>query len=225
MICIPIHLSSARFPNKALQLLSYTLSNAIATRLPVLICASPEFPIDSIQHAPNLRIVTTGEHPNGTARIKDALNRSESFPSNVIINLQVDEPTLTKEILLWLWAEAQVLSSPFGNKPDIITLATTHLLDSQLYDKNVVKVTLQYTEQLAKHFSRGSNIQNPLRHIGIYAYTRSFLNDLNHSDRDLEQNDWMKAGKKIKVLVSCEPFISVDVPGDWDKFLQYQVNQ
>ena len=96
-------------------------------------------------------------------------------------------------------------------------------------DPNVVKVALD-AKGNALYFSRAPILQSrnkkapSFRHIGIYAYRRSFLlqyvrwpqSSLEKTER-LEQLRALERGVAIRVLKTDYEAIGVDVPGDVKK--------
>ncbi len=179
-------------------------------------------------------VMTSSEHKSGTDRIAEV---AAVLECQVVVNIQGDEPLIEP-------AAIDALVEPFGTIADLrmSTLATrlddynTHL------EPAVVKVVVD-TEGFALYFSRApipyfrldtcpewpdnrprQHPQSglwPLRHLGLYAYTREtllWLSSLPQTPLEitegLEQLRALENGCRIRVVeVECQG-ISVDTPED-----------
>lgn len=172
--------------------------------------------------------LTDPEHPSGTDRVAEVIQRPEYRDYPVIVNVQGDEPFVrpadleTAALLVagTFW-EVGTVAAPIGS------------LD-ELHDPSIVKV-VRSTDGGALYFSRapipfardaepdradiGSGLY--LRHIGIYAYRREALlrwvalpeGELELVER-LEQLRPLAAGIRIGVDIVAPAEPGVDTPAD-----------
>lgn len=164
--------------------------------------------------------MTSPDHPTGTDRIAEAL---KAVPQAThIINIQGDEPlidpALIDELAATLTADPELDMATAANPLDPA--------DPAVQDPNVVKVAIALDGR-ALYFSRSPLpfFRNPveglpvLRHKGIYAYRRSFLerfvtwppSPLEKAE-SLEQLRALENGATIKVLLTSDTSPGVDTP-------------
>jgi 3-deoxy-manno-octulosonate cytidylyltransferase (CMP-KDO synthetase) len=172
--------------------------------------------------------LTRPDHPSGTDRVAEVAARTEYLGYALIANVQGDEPLLKEAHL----RSAIDLVKEGGW--DVGTCATPLLWDEARKDPSVVKVTRAGNGR-ALYFSRApipyKRDDKPtadelgrepfLRHVGIYAYTRSALEDwvarapspLERLE-SLEQLRPLEAGLRIGVSVVGGADPGVDTPAD-----------
>jgi len=125
--------------------------------------------------------ITSPDHASGTDRIAEVAHRRQWLDTEVIVNLQGDEPLMPASLLdqVALLLESQ-------SSADIATLAVPIESDMQRVDPNVVKVVTDLTGR-ALYFSRASIpfAREPIesadcarRHLGLYAYRVAALRRL-----------------------------------------------
>ena len=166
-------------------------------------------------------VMTSPDHPTGTDRIAETLG---AFPhATHVVNIQGDEPLIDPCLVDRL---ATAIAAPDG--PEMATAANPlDPGDPAVTDPNVVKVVLAKSG-LALYFSRSPlpYFRNPvpglpvLRHKGIYAYRRSFLEQyvtwpptpLEQAE-SLEQLRALENGASILVLETDDTSPGVDTPG------------
>jgi 3-deoxy-manno-octulosonate cytidylyltransferase (CMP-KDO synthetase) len=161
-------------------------------------------------------ILTSPDHVSGTHRVAEVAMRSEFSGFDVIVNVQGDEPFVSRRALLGAARKVTSDRFPIGTAA---VLATPQILN----DANVVKVVAA-DDGRALYFSRApvpflrdvsdAELQRTLiwQHIGIYAYERSALmqwialpeSPLEHVER-LEQLRPLSAGIAIGVALIDEP--------------------
>jgi 3-deoxy-manno-octulosonate cytidylyltransferase (CMP-KDO synthetase) len=121
-------------------------------------------------------VLTGSSHPTGTDRIAEVAGRPEFAGFDVILNIQGDEPFVSREALSG--AVQQVESGS-----DIGTAAAPLEAD-QAQDPNRVKVVTDargralYFSRSVIPYQRGSGAEAPTmywQHVGVYAYTRDAL--------------------------------------------------
>ncbi len=164
--------------------------------------------------------MTSPDHPTGTDRIAEA---AHAVPQAThIVNIQGDEPLIDPALIDEL--AAAMIADP---TLDMATAANPlESADPAIQDPNVVKVATALDGR-ALYFSRSPLpfFRNPvaglpvLRHKGIYAYRRSFLerfvtwppSPLEMAE-SLEQLRALENGASIRVLVTDDTSPGVDTP-------------
>jgi 3-deoxy-manno-octulosonate cytidylyltransferase (CMP-KDO synthetase) len=170
--------------------------------------------------------MTDSELPSGTDRIYAA---TKNLDFDVVINIQGDEPLISGELI-------DQLAGLFQKEKnlDMATLAHPMSLE-ELESPNAVKVVLNKNDE-ALYFSRyaipysrvagakAAALSGCLKHIGMYAYTKSFLKSFCETPpaeievaESLEQLRALYLGAKIKVLRVQEASLGVDTPADLAK--------
>jgi 3-deoxy-manno-octulosonate cytidylyltransferase (CMP-KDO synthetase) len=138
----------------------------------------------------------TGEHPNGTSRIAEAVREMDY---DVVVNLQGDEPELDPDVID---ATVEILGD------SVMATAACALQEEEKYNENVVKVVVENNQ--AVDFSRKTG---SFRHIGLYVYKPEFLQTYvemqptqNEISRKLEQMRALDNGFSIAVtMVDPQP--------------------
>jgi 3-deoxy-manno-octulosonate cytidylyltransferase (CMP-KDO synthetase) len=164
--------------------------------------------------------MTSPDHPTGTDRIAEA---ARAVPhATHIINIQGDEPLIDPALI-------DELAATMAADPTLDMATAANPLDPAdpaVHDPNVVKVAVALDGR-ALYFSRSPLpfFRNPveglpvLRHKGIYAYRRSFLerfitwppSPLEKAE-SLEQLRALENGATIKVLPTADTSPGVDTP-------------
>jgi 3-deoxy-manno-octulosonate cytidylyltransferase (CMP-KDO synthetase) len=210
-IILPARLASTRLPNKLLldrsgkTILEHTIDRAKEAQAGskglisrILVAADDEKLIAAAQRAGVDAVMTDPNHPSGTDRIAEAVEKA-GLSQEVIVNLQSDEPELNPEYVLtvvqMLGAREEDLHSNAQGDVPMATLATFITDEATFNNPNVVKVVWALHSCRALYFSRAP-IPFPrdgaaapkfnfkvkkysavlgFHHIGIYAYKRDFL--------------------------------------------------
>ncbi len=179
-------------------------------------------------------VMTRAEHPSGTDRLQEAAERLRLEAQDIVVNLQGDEPLM-----------------PVANLKQVAALLEDHLEASvatlyepvenaeQRLNPNAVKLVQRLDGQVL-YFSRAavpydrdgvgeSHLHYWKRHIGLYAYRKSALDDfvawpesqLERLER-LEQLRFMDNGKVI-VAAEAEQGVpaGVDTQADLDEVRRY----
>ena len=180
---IPARLGSTRLPHKPLQLLAgEPLITRVIERvlehglLDEVVVATDSTRIADVVKRYRVRPVLTGTHLTGTDRVAEVAGRPEFGHFQVILNVQGDEPFVSREALV-----GALVGVEQGN--DIGT-ASAPLNPVQAQDPNRVKVVTDAAGR-ALYFSRAviphhrqAGPENPglyRQHLGVYAYTRAAL--------------------------------------------------
>jgi len=225
---IPARWGSTRFPGKPLHpiaakpLIQHVWERCKAcTALDETVVATDDDRIAKAVAAFGGRaVMTSPDHPTGTDRIAETL---AAFPQAThVVNIQGDEPLIDPTLVDAL---AHAITAPAG--PAMATAANPlDPADPALADPNVVKV-VRAIDGRALYFSRSPIpfFRNPvdglmvLRHKGIYAYRRDFLEQyvtwpptpLEQAE-SLEQLRALENGASILVLLTNDTSPGVDTP-------------
>ncbi|MDC0619089.1 3-deoxy-manno-octulosonate cytidylyltransferase [Pelagibacteraceae bacterium] len=228
-IIIPSRLDALRLPNKPLELINnkemilHVYEAAKKTNTGDVYIATPDQKIiDVITNNGGKAILTSLDHQTGTDRIYEVFNNQLKSEPSIIVNLQGDMPNIDPKAITNL-----VLYMDKG-KCDIGTLASTFNSETEIKDKNNVKVVVE--EKLeANNFGKATDFfraslnsyKNVYHHIGIYAFTNKALVryvGLERSklelERKLEQLRALENNMSIHVgYVNSSP-LSVDTKND-----------
>ena len=163
-------------------------------------------------------IMTSPNHPSGSDRLAEAI---QAFPSAThIVNIQGDEPLIDPALIDRL---ADVLAT--NPALPMATVACPIDQEEDLDNPNIVKVVLAgtgdalYFSRSVIPFARNPRISPPLRHLGIYAYRRDFLENYVRWEptpleltESLEQLRALENGAKIRVILTNHVSVGVDTP-------------
>ena len=225
---LPSRWGSTRFPGKPLHLIAgKPLIQHVwercqqCSRLDEIIVATDDERIrDAVIAFGGKVAMTSPDHPTGTDRIAEA---ARAVPQAThIVNIQGDEPLIDPALI-------DELASAMAADPALDMATAANPLDPSdpaVQDPNVVKVAVALDGR-ALYFSRSPLpfFRNPveglpvLRHKGIYAYRRSFLerfvtwppSPLEKAE-SLEQLRALENGATIKVLLTADTSPGVDTP-------------
>lgn len=235
---IPSRYESKRFPGKPLtDILGKTMIQRVYEQAQkcdlvdrVHVATDSDAIQSSILEMGGNVIMTSDACRSGTDRVAEAARTLGLQDNDVVINIQGDQPLLPPECL-------NDLVQPFLSNPDLAMATLAHRLtdDKEIDDPNNVKVIFD-GDNFAIYFSRARipyNRDNTrsvpyYKHIGIYAYTNSFLqkftrlphSSLEHIEK-LEQLRVIESGNRIKVAVTDYDSPSVDDPADIKKIVPF----
>jgi 3-deoxy-manno-octulosonate cytidylyltransferase (CMP-KDO synthetase) len=235
---IPARYASTRFPGKPLALINgkALIQHVVercqkAAALREIIVATDDTRIwEAVQDFCRVEM-TSPEHPSGTDRIAEVVERTAC---DAAINIQGDEPLIDPGVID---AVAQVLSSA------PMSTAATPITDPAEYENpNVVKVVVN-SQGRALYFSRRTipylrdaahdSIAEQLaafpflKHLGIYGYRRETLlrlvkfpvSPLEKAEK-LEQLRALENGVEIAVVRVKYDSVGVDVPEDVERVMR-----
>jgi 3-deoxy-manno-octulosonate cytidylyltransferase (CMP-KDO synthetase) len=233
IVIIPSRLAATRLPNKPLAdihgepMIVHVWRRAIEAQIgPVLVACGDQAIAQAIEAVGGTAILTRSDHPTGSDRIFEAIERVDpGRHHDGIINIQGDLPTIEPAAIRRVFApltEAAV---------DIATIATEIKDETERHDPNVVKAVFALkpgaTIGRALYFTRLTAPGGPgphFHHIGLYAYRRAALTrfvglpqaPLEKRER-LEQLRALEDGMRIDVaLVDTVP-LGVDTPADLER--------
>ncbi|MES2475896.1 MAG: 3-deoxy-manno-octulosonate cytidylyltransferase [Verrucomicrobiota bacterium] len=225
---IPSRWGSTRFPGKPLHLIAgKPLVQHVWERCrecsgldEIIVAVDDERIAEVVRGFGGKAVMTSPDHPTGTDRIAEAV---AAVPAAThIINIQGDEPLIDPALIDEL---AAVMAA--DDSLDMATAANPlDAADPAVQDPNVVKVAVALDGR-ALYFSRSPLpfFRNPvqglpvLRHKGIYAYRRDFLerfvtwppSPLEQAE-SLEQLRALENGASIKVILTSDSSPGVDTP-------------
>jgi 3-deoxy-manno-octulosonate cytidylyltransferase (CMP-KDO synthetase) len=236
---IPARMGSTRFPGKALAaetglpVVVHVLEQARrASRLGrVLVAAPDEAILEAVQRHGGEAVLTREDHPNGTSRIAEAIERilPGGDPETIVVNIQGDEP-LIDPAHIDLAVELLERDSGAG----LSTLACPFAESEDPSDPNLVKAVVAasgrglYFSRACVPFHRDAADPPPrrLRHLGLYAYRRSALlrlaalpeSPLERSER-LAQLRALEHGIAIAVGEVAGAEGGIDTPEQYARFV------
>lgn len=240
-VIVPARLASTRLPQKpladihGLPMVVRVAQRAALSHASQVVVAADSLEIVQACQAHGVRaMLTQMDHPSGSDRLAEASALLGLEPTDVVVNVQGDEPLINPELINQV-AELLV------QRPTASMSTAAHEIHelAEFTNPNVVKVVIDQA-QLALYFSRApipwwrdgfaKGIQTlpqpaPLRHIGIYAYRVGFLQSFPNlppapieTGEALEQLRALWHGHKIAVHITPEvPGPGVDTPEDLER--------
>ena len=229
---IPARLSSQRLKDKPLQLVDgkplclYVAESLIKTKVfdQVIVATDSEKVMDLFKGHNAKAVMTDSNHQSGTDRIHEVIE-TLGIDDGIVFNIQGDEPLIYREDLLKI---KKVMED--GAK---MSSLYEPLLPSDIENQNKVKVLLNknseavYFSRFGIPFSRLSATEKELnpsfigKHIGLYAYSVSFLKEFCNYDEGyfescekLEQLRALEMGAQIKMILTKNSYQGVDTLED-----------
>ena len=240
LIIIPSRLSATRLPGKpllkinGLSVISHVYKKAEEANIgEVIVAAEDQEIIDDVMQNGGRAMLTHKNHKTGTDRIFEALKKLNKLDTELIINLQGDEPLMNINDIKNLHKHMIESKSELGTLAAIIK-------DKELYKKtNVVKVatneklsSINFPEAI--NFERKIPVDNEniYHHLGIYCYQvetlRNFISykqSKNEIKKKLEQMRAIDNNIKINVALAQSSPIGVDTKEDFvaiKKIMEYK---
>jgi len=239
-VIIPARMASTRLPNKPLAdiggkpMIVRTAERAALSGAAQVIVATDHAEILTVcaEHGIAARL-TRADHPSGTDRIAEVAAALGLAADAVVVNVQGDEPMIDPALIA---ATAALISA------EVPMATAAHAIDAaaDAFNPNVVKVVLNQAGR-ALYFSRATipwhrdgfaqtqqslpAAYQPLRHIGLYAYSNSFLQTYPtlavsplEQIEALEQLRVLWHGYAIAVHIAAStPAVGVDTPEDLER--------
>jgi 3-deoxy-manno-octulosonate cytidylyltransferase (CMP-KDO synthetase) len=231
VVVIPARYASTRLPGKLLEdlkgksVLQHVYERAASSSADSIIVATDDERIVSAVTGFNGDVCMTSDaHQSGTQRIAEVVQIKNITPDSIIVNVQGDEPFIPITCI------EQVAELLDVHKDAVMaTLFTPLTAEHELFDSNVVKVVVNKNNE-AMYFSRATipwyrgeyenkkfsekHLKNTHRHIGIYAYRASFIQQyIEYETSPLEEIEMLEQlrvlwyGHKIAIAEA------IDVPG------------
>lgn len=231
---IPARYGSTRLPGKALRLIAgkpmivrVLESCRGAAVLDSVIVATDDARIaDAVRAAGGESVMTSPDHPSGTDRLAEAVQRMDC---DIVVNIQGDQPFADPVMI-------EEAVAPLLNDPGLPMSTVIHALhrEEDLHDTSVVKTVIDLAGN-ALYFSR-SLIPFPRQdvphavyeHVGLYVYRRDFLLRLAQMPpspleqvESLEQLRVLENGYRIRcVETQCEDHVFSGFSVDTEEDLQ-----
>jgi 3-deoxy-manno-octulosonate cytidylyltransferase (CMP-KDO synthetase) len=168
-------------------------------------------------------VMTSEDLRSGTDRVAQAAERMGLLPDDIVINVQGDQPLVPSESF-------DAVVAPLFTPPaaEMSTLAFLIVDQREYANPKDCKVVMDrngyalYFSRATIPFSRDGEAHfNAYKHLGVYAYTRRFLEIFRHLPtaqleqiEKLEQLRALEYGHRIKVVVTPLDSPEVDVPED-----------
>jgi 3-deoxy-manno-octulosonate cytidylyltransferase (CMP-KDO synthetase) len=230
---IPARYDSIRFPGKLMKKLGrksvirQTYESVLNSKLFDEICVITDSKL-IYNHLNKINfnvLYSNTQHECGTDRIAEM---SHKFNSDIIFNIQGDEPFIDKNGLIEL---INVFKNDINNKIQIASLMTPILDYKEVSNPNIVKVIVD-KENFAIYFSRHSipysqerKISfNHFKHIGVYALRRKSLKNFSkegkttlESIEKIEAIRFLEMGYRIKMIKTNKTTIGIDTIEDLEK--------
>ena len=229
---IPARLNSTRLEKKLIKNLGgipvivRTYQNICSTKLfdEVVVVTDSDEIINVLKEFDIKFLKSKEDHNTGTDRIAEFSNK---FKSDIIINVQGDEPFVLKEDLSKI---INTFKNDIEDKINVISLMTKLISFEEINNPNNVKVvvdknnnSLMFSRAIIP-YKRVENNVNYFKHIGIYAFRNSFLNKFKKfKQTNLELTEMIEAlriiehGYNIHMIEIDHEQISIDTIDDFNK--------
>ncbi len=239
-VIIPARMASTRLPDKPLadiagqpMVVRVAQRAALSSAAHVIVATDhPDVMAACAQHGIAARL-TRADHPSGTDRIAEVAAAVGLPDDAVIVNVQGDEPLIDPALI-------DACAARVREQTPVATAAHAIHAADDLFNPNVVKVVLDahgdallfsraplpwHRDAFAHDRSTMPKDYLALRHVGIYAYRQSFLQQYPslppspiEQIEALEQLRVLWNGHRIAVHVVDEaPAAGVDTPEDLER--------
>ncbi|MBE3109696.1 MAG: NTP transferase domain-containing protein [Acidobacteria bacterium] len=161
-------------------------------------------------------LVTRADCQSGTERCHDAMRQLKNLPGDIVVNIQGDEPTIRGESLDEL---VRAFEDP---EVEIASLCFAPTGPEFMENQDRVKVLIGGNGDALGFFRsvHSAHLWRSYRqHVGVYAYRREVLAEIAGlvPPGDLEQEAWMAAGHRVRMVETPYRTASVDSPNDIEK--------
>jgi 3-deoxy-manno-octulosonate cytidylyltransferase (CMP-KDO synthetase) len=235
VICIiPARYASSRFPGKAIAdllgkpMIQHVYERVLKARTIsfAAVATDDERIVAAVEGFGGLAIMTAATHRSGTDRIAEAVSRLDIEDSDIVVNVQGDQP-------LFEPSQIDEVARPLLDDPAIpmSTLIYKIVREEEVRHPNAVKVVFD-RDHFAIYFSRATipyvrdkgHEGNYYKHHGIYAYRREFLKKFTELPEGnlekleaLEQLRALEHGYRIKVVETPYDSVEVDTPQELER--------
>jgi 3-deoxy-manno-octulosonate cytidylyltransferase (CMP-KDO synthetase) len=229
IIVIPARYASTRLPAKPLleingkPLIQWVYERASESRLKdrIIIATDDERILEAVRLFGAEAVMTSPACKSGTDRVYEAIEGQEG---DIVINLQGDEPFIRADMVDTLFAAIE------KDNLNMATLCSPLKDENEYNDPNTVKVVFDkdgfalYFSRSPIPFVRGQRRAPLYKHIGIYGFERSFLEQFVflgksrlEETESLEQLRVLENGYKIKVLTTQYDGFGIDTEADLER--------
>lgn len=228
-VCIiPARLESKRLQKKLLRIIQgkpliqhtyESVKKAKSLDRVLVACDSKEI-FDVITKFGGEVFMSKNIHENGTDRVAEL---AKLIDADIIVNVQGDEPLINKETI-----DSLVYFLDTRRDISIATACIFSENEDEYNDPNIGKVVKDVSNR-ALYFSRSPIPKNFnsrkvafYKHIGIYAFRKSFLEKIDSlpysalQDKEgLEQLKWLEAGYEIGIMETHNDSVGVNTEEDF----------
>jgi 3-deoxy-manno-octulosonate cytidylyltransferase (CMP-KDO synthetase) len=234
MIIIPARVGSTRFPNKVLADIGglpmvIRTAKAVSSVDRVVIATDSSDVKGEADRYGIEAILTSTNHTSGTDRIYEASTKLNLDDSEIILNVQADEPFIETTVIQALLDLTKRNSS---DNSIMINSCYKYISNSEADDPNLVKVVTD-EEDMALYFSRAKipyprdhHFNHYKGHIGVYGFTKSSLERFCkfqpsplESIEKLEQLRALYYGYRIAMVEVETQSFGIDTPEDLEHAL------
>lgn len=234
---IPARLGSMRFPGKPLAdrtgqpLITHVIDRVRGAKRVgrVIVATDDERIAAAVKLHGGEAMMTRGDHPNGTSRLAEVVERLGDACPGVVVNVQGDEPEVEPGVIDALIdglkrsdAPMATLASPFGagedpSDPNLVKVVLDRRGRAMLFSRSVIPY----------HRDVPEGERSYLKHPGLYAYRRAFLpvyaalepTQLEEAEK-LEQLRALEHGYAIAVVRMRVKHDGIDTPGQYEEFVR-----
>lgn len=231
---IPARYAAKRFPEKLMKILGdktvirSTYENTLATQLFQEVYVVTDHPLiyDEITQHGGKALMSKKEHESGTDRIAEAAAHIEA---DVILNVQGDEPFVSAPPLAALLSafehpntQVASLMKPIhdiatANNPNVVKVVVDKQYQSLLFSRSPIPYHRDQTLPVTY-----------FEHIGVYAFTKEALLKFTRLEptplellEKIECLRFLENGIPLKMVVTQENMLKIDVPEDLDKAISH----
>ena len=227
---VPARYRSSRFPGKPLAviegkpMIEHVCARAARARRveAVLVATDDERIAAAVDGFGGTAVLTRASHATGTDRLAEV---AAALAGEIIVNVQGDEPLMAPE------AVDAAIEPLLGDADERMSTLRRRLDDpADLHSPDVVKVVIDrdgyalYFSRAAIPFVRSAEPPGLWRHLGLYAYRRTFLlafaalpqTPLERAE-GLEQLRALEHGYRIRTVETTAEAIGVDTLEDLER--------
>jgi len=233
---IPSRYASTRFPGKPLALIAgkpmiqwvYESASKARSLKDIYVATDDDRIKRAVLGFGGKVVMTSPDAASGSDRIAEAAEKIGIAKKDLIINIQGDQPLLKPGAI-----EDLCLAFTENANLQMATLAIKTREYHTLEASKNVKIAIDkngyalYFSRSPIPYGRDSSNFDSYKHIGVYAYTREFLEIFRklpvgrlEEIEKLEQLRVLENGFKIKVITTDFESPDVDLPGDIEKVEQ-----
>lgn len=211
-IVIPARLDSKRLPNKVLlplagrTIIEHVIDRAKSSRAARIIVATDNEKVCAVAEKNGVEsVMTNPAHTTGTDRILEACEKLRIDGDEIIINVQGDEPEIPTIAIDYLASQFKGPMSTLIEPMRATEAMSPHRVKVALTEDNRAlyfsRAPIPFARDAANEF---------FRHIGVYAYTRSFLTKYcSYAPTKLESLEKLE---QLRVLEMGYPIYCVKTP-------------
>ena len=226
---IPARLNSSRLEKKLIKdldgipIIVRTYKNIVSTNLfkEVIVVTDADEIVEILKNHNIKFLKSLKSHNTGTDRIAEF---SDKFNSDIIVNVQGDEPFISKDDLIKIINEFKCDSN---NLVNVVSLMIKLSNIDEINNPNNVKVVVDNNNDSILFsrsiipFDRDDLKPNYYKHIGVYAFRTLYLKKFAKYDQTpLEKAEMIEAlrivehGEKIRMIEIFKEHVSIDTIDD-----------